>query len=106
MLRAQHGDAHVALYLPTWNAMQTLLAQGFSPCDALKFQTFGLFAVDAEVTVELLAAAWHMDASEDGRARCEAVIGALEAASLAKRGRDGRIVLHDLALDLARVGPP
>ena len=80
-LATQHGEDRVALYSPTWNAMLALLSQGFSISDALKWETFGLFDVDADVTPELLAAAWHMDASEDGRARCALLLLRLPGAA-------------------------
>ena len=80
-----------------------LIVQGFSASDVSKFTTFGLFHLDAEVTSDLLSAAWHMDGGEDGRVRCDAVLAAFESSSLIKRGQGGRILLHDLALDLARV---
>lgn len=42
-----HTDA------PTWNAMAVLLQDGFSPCDASKFTTFGLFREDVPVPVQV-----------------------------------------------------
>lgn len=102
-LQEKHGVERAAAYTPTWNAMAVLLQDGFSPCDAAKFTTFGLFREDAPVPVELLAAAWRLDGDASNKARCAAIVAAFEAATLLKRSRDGCITPHDLTLDLSKV---
>lgn len=82
--------------------------QAFSPCDAVKFTTLGLFPDDSPAPDAVLATAWRLGGSSESLGRCDAVLRALEAASLLKRCSVGTgdeavscVIPHDLALDLA-----